>query len=408
MKNSSLLRSALPFLIILVALGAAFVMIKAKKPPEKEEVVEKAFLVEAQEVYVEPVEFVVYSQGDVVPKNQTRISSQVSGIIVDISPVFVEGGFFNKGEILLTLEQDDYLTEVKLAEAELARATAALEEEVARGKVAEEEWRSVNNTVPPALGLRKPQLMREQANLKAAKAQLERAQRNLARTEIKAPYNGVVVSRDVDLGQFLPIGTAIGEIFSTDVAEVRLPLTNSDLSILNINAGVEAQNTVTLTANVAGQQRSWQGKLVRSEGVMDSGSRVMFAIVEILDPYIRKATTVHDTALRFGQFVQAVVSGTKTEEVVVLPRNLLRLDNTVITITDDREIEIKNVEVARSDAQRVYIRSGLESGSRVAVSAVPNAFNGMKVRLPSDEPEVEEPSKFDQADDDESLSPAGE
>ena len=405
MKKSSLVKSALPFIIIIVAVVAMLAMINMRKPPEKEEVVEKAFLVEAQEVVREPVEFVILSQGEVQPKNQTRISTQVSGKVVNISPVFQAGGFFNQGDVLITLEKDDFETDLKLAEAELAQATAALEEEVARGKVAEEEWRSVNNTTPPALGLRKPQLAREQANVKAAEAKYERAQRNLARTDVRAPYNGLVVSRDVDVGQFLPVGSVIGEVFSTDVAEVRLPLANSDLAFLDLNAGVDANNPVTLKADVAGRFQEWTGKLVRSEGVMDSGSRVMYAVVEVNDPY-SVSNISNNSPLRFGQFVQAVISGTRTEDVVVLPRNLLRLDNTVLTVTEDREIDIKPVQVARSDAERVYISGGLDSGDKVAVSAVPNPYNGMKVRLPGDEPEIDKPSKNDQPEDVEALETA--
>lgn len=409
MKKSSLLKSLLPFLIILVAIVVAVVMIKSRKPPEKEVVEDKAFLVEVQEVFKESVSFDIESQGNVLPKHQTRISSQISGVIVDIADVFVEGGFFEKGDVLITLEQDDYLTEVQLAEAELAQFEAALEEEIALGKVAEQEWRSVNKTEPPALGLRKPQLAREQANVKAAKAKLARAQRNLERTKIKAPYNGVVVSRDVDLGQFLQIGGVIGEVFSTDVAEVRLPLTNSDLAFLNLEAGVSDNNDVTLSASVGGTTHYWQGKLVRSEGVLDSGSRVIYAIVEIEDPYSLNNTKAKtNPVLRFGQFVQAVISGTNSEDVVVIPRNLLRLDNTVLTVSEDKEIQIKNVDVARSDARKVYVRSGIESKEKVAVSAVPNAYNGMKVRLKGDIPEVDEPSKFDTQDDKEALNSVGE
>ena len=219
MKTHSVLRWLLPIVIIILALVLAFILISSKEPLEQEPIVEKAFLVDAKSVYTESVDFTVKTQGNVIPKHQTKLSGQVSGAIVNISSVFVEGGFFNKGDVLVELEQDDYLTEVKLAEAQLAQAEADLQEEVARGKVAEKEWRSVNSTAPPALGLRQPQLAREQANVKGAQAQLERAKRNLSRTQIKAPYNGVVVQRDVDLGQFLPVGSVIGEVFSTDVAE---------------------------------------------------------------------------------------------------------------------------------------------------------------------------------------------
>ena len=404
MKKSVFLKSVVPLIIIIGALIIAKVMISSKKPPEQTPIEEKAFLVDAQPIYRQSVEFTVSSQGNVQPKHKTQISSQVSGRIVAMSDAFVVGGMFEKGDVLLTIEQDDFITDVQLAEAELARAEAALQEEIARGKVAEQEWRSVNSVVPPELGLRKPQLAREQANVKAAKASLARAQRNLNRTQVIAPYNGIVTQRNVDLGQFLPVGSNIGEVFSTDEAEVRLSIPDRDLSYINLTRGVQAQNNVRLSAVVAGKQRFWDAKLKRTEGVLDQGNRVVYVVAEVTDPYQRESINPETDILRFGQFVQAEISGTESDDLYVLPRNTLRLDNTIIVVTQDREIQIKPVSVVRSDTRAVYIAEGLEPGDLVARTAVPNPFNGMKVRLPGDEPEIEEPSKNDKPDDEESIA----
>ena len=152
MKKSVFLKSVVPLIIIIGAVFITAVMISSKKPPEQTPIEEKAFLVDAQPIYRQSVEFTVSSQGNVQPKHKTQISSQVSGRIVAMSDAFVVGGMFEKGDVLLTIEQDDFITDVQLAEAELARAEAALQEEIARGKVAEQEWRSVNSVVPPELG----------------------------------------------------------------------------------------------------------------------------------------------------------------------------------------------------------------------------------------------------------------
>ena len=384
MKNSILVKSGLPLLIIIVAFAAAAVMIKSRKPPEQLPVEVPAFLVDAKPIKAEEVSFVVKSQGNVVPKNSTALSSQVSGQLVSLSDAFIAGGTFKKGEILATLEQDDYRTDLKLAEAELAQAQAALQEEIARGKVAEQEWLSVRNVAPPELGLRKPQLAKEQANVKAAEAKLERAKRNLSRTQIKAPYNGIVVERNIDLGQFVTTGATLGTLYSTDTAEVRLPITDSDLMFVDIAGQSKQGAPVALSANVGGVKRTWQGTLIRSEGVLDTQSRVIYAVVEVEDPYNLQAS--HSAPLRFGQFVEAEITSRQTEKMFVIPRNNLRLDNTVLTVNDEREIEIKDVEVARTTASKVYLRGGLDEGTLVVTSAVPNPFNGMKVRLPGDAP----------------------
>jgi RND family efflux transporter MFP subunit len=401
MKNSVLMKSGIPLGIIIVAFIAAAIMISSRKPPEQVPVEVPAFLVEAKTTTSEPVNFIVKSQGNVVPRNKTSLSAQVSGQVISLSDNFIAGGTFKKGDVLATLEQDDYKTDLKLAEAELAQAQAALQEEIARGKVAEQEWRSVNSVAPPELGLRKPQLAKEQANVKAAEAKLERAKRNLQRTKITAPYNGIVVERSIDLGQFVATGSPIGTVYSTDTAEVRLPITDSDLMFVNIAGQSSDGAPVYLTASVGGTKQSWQGKLVRSEGVLDTGSRVVYAIVEVQDPYNVNAS--HKARLRFGQFVEAEITSRQNENLMVLPRSILRLDNTILTVNDNREIEIKHVDVARTTAKEVFIRDGIAEGTLVVTSAVPNPYNGMKVRLPGDEPVLSDEAKADKGSDDTAI-----
>lgn len=387
----------IPVGILVVAVAIAFMLISGKKPPEKIVVPEKAFLVETEIAKAQDLNFIVHSQGTVQPKTETQLSAQVSGKIEKVADVFIEGGMFKKGDVLVQLEQYDYATELKLAEAELARAQASLEEEIARGRVAEQEWRSVKGTVPPELGLRKPQLATEKSNLRAAEAKLERAQRNLDRTTIKAPYDGLVKSRDVDLGQFVTAGTKVGTLYATDVAEIRMPLSDNDLAYLDIAANQQQQPKVTLTANVAGKVTTWQGVLARNEGVLDEQSRVIYAIAEIQDPYLRESSK-QGLPLKFGRFVQARIVGSSAQDIIVLPRSVLRLDGSILTVDSKRTLRINEVDVQRADEKYVYIRSGLRSGDLVVTSAVPHPFDGMKVRLPGEKGDKSDLDKEDPVD----------
>lgn len=405
MKNSIWVKSGIPLLIILGAFIAAAIMISSRKPPEQIPVETQAFLVDAKVMEAEPVNFVVSSQGNVVPRNKTSLSAQVSGRVVSLSDKFIAGGIFKKGDVLITLEQDDYRTEVKLAEAELAQAQAALQEEIARGKVAEQEWRSVSSVVPPELGLRKPQLAKEKANVKASEAKLERANRNLARTQITAPYNGIVIERNIDLGQFVSAGATVSTVYSTDTAEVRLPITDKDLMFVDIGNQSNHQSDVTLNATVGGKNRTWTGKLVRSEGILDAGSRVLYAVVEVTDPY--QFNGGDNAPLRFGQFVQAEIVSHQKQSLTVLPRAILRLDNTLLTVNDSREIEIVPVDVVRTTAREAFVSSGLDRGTLVVTSAVPNPYDGMKVRLPGDEPTLPPEAENDKEADSSQISSEG-
>ena len=388
--SRSLKKAGIPIIIIILAIAVMFALASLKKQPEKEEVVTKDFLVDAKPIEFGTVDFLVYSQGSVQAKNKTMLSTQVSGRVASIADNFVEGGFFDKGDILVELEDADYRTDLLLAEAELARAQASLDEEKARGKVAAEEWRSFNQGTPPELGLRKPQLAREQATVKAAEAGLQRAKRNLERTKIRAPYDGLVKTRNVDLGQFVTLGSQLGEVFSTAIGEVRLPLTDDDVAFLDVLSDTNPR--VVLSTDIAGKTVQWTGALVRDEAVLDGKSRVIYGVVEVVDPYLLKSEPASNAQpLRFGRFVSAQISGISSPNIVVLPRNVLRLDGTVLTVDKENEIRINFVTVQRTDEDFVYISDGLNPEHQVVMSAVPNPYNGMPVRFLGDE-EDEEPS----------------
>ncbi|AWL12231.1 hypothetical protein HMF8227_01758 [Saliniradius amylolyticus] len=380
--NRTIKKVLLPIGILGIAVVIAGVMMASRQPPEKEQKETKPFLVDAEPVSKTDIHFMVDSQGTVKPKVQTVLSAQVGGKVEAIADEFIEGGMFKKGDVLVQLEQADYITELKSAEAELARASAALEEEQARGKVAEEEWRSVDSSTPPELGLRKPQLAKEKANVSAAEAMVERARRNLERTVIRAPYDGLVKAKNVDIGQYVNPGSQLGMIYGTQVAEVRLPLSDSDLAYLELPQN-EGEAKVTLSANVAGRSVNWEAKLVRSEGVVDPDSRVIYAIAEVQDPYQRDQSQA-SAPLKFGRFVQATIEGNQAEDIVVLPRNVLRLDGTVLVVGDDRQLDIREVTVQRADERYVYVSGGLQSGDLVTSTAIPNPYEGMVVRLPDD------------------------
>jgi RND family efflux transporter MFP subunit len=227
-------------------------------------------------------------------------------------------------------------------------------------------------------------LAKEIANVKAAEAQLERAQRNLARTSILAPYDGLVKDKQADIGQFISTGVKLATLYGTDVAEIRMPLSDHDLAFLELGAQDSTVTPVSLYAFVAGRDVIWQGVLARNEGVLDENSRVIYAIAQIDDPYLRKSAAT-GVQLKFGRFLQAQIIGNRGLGLVVLPRDVMRLDGTVLVVDDKNKLGIREVQIQRADESYVYISSGLASGELIATSVVPNPYNGMEVRILSGE-----------------------
>lgn len=368
-------------LAVVVVIGMA-TMARGKRP-ERQDTEQTAVLVDVILAEARSLNFIIESQGSVRPRTQTNVVAQVSGIIVSISDEFVVGGFLRSGEILLEIDPSDYRTAVKRAEASLASREAKLAEEKSRSEQAIKDWGNLGRTGnPPDLVMRKPQLADALANVLAAEADLEKARRDLQRTKVSVPYDGLLREKTVDIGQYVTPGTRLGVSFAVDTAQVRLPLAAADLAFLDLprfmNTELENYPEVSLEADFGEETKTWQARLIRTEGVLDESSRVLYAVASVQDPYGLSGESQQDE-LRMGTFVRAQISGRYVENVVVLPRFVLRNDNTVLVANKDRELEVRDVVVARSEARQVFITSGVKGGEMVITTTLDAPIPGTRL-----------------------------
>lgn len=374
----TLLRRLSPFFILLLFVVGAALLMKTKEAPEQKPEEIPIPIVDVIKVEQQTVSLNLPSYGVVTPKYKTQLVTEVQGRMLTISPHFVAGGIVKKGDQLAQIEPSDYEADLMQAEATLAQATAALNEEIARGEVAKIEFKGYDKGLPPELGLRIPQLKKEQANVKYAQAALARAQRNLERTVIRAPFDGIIKARNVDLGQYVSLGTNLGELYDTHIAEIRLPISNDDLAYLE---SVDNPDTeVTLSASLAGKENTWSGNIIRSEGVIDAENRMVYLVAEIKDPYLREQKIAGSLPLKYGSFVNAVIKGRTVDGIVKLPRHVVRNDQ-VVLIDDKNIVEMRHVNVVRSDLENVYIKDSLKTGERVATSHSNTMANGQLVKV---------------------------
>ncbi|MBW8185465.1 efflux RND transporter periplasmic adaptor subunit [Shewanella nanhaiensis] len=367
----------LPIAVISIGIGSFLAISALKKPPEEKEAVDNTPLVAVKQVKLEPMTFKVNSYGVVNAKYETELVSQVNGEIVFLSDTFVRGGFVKKGDILARIDSSDYDADLIDAEAKLASARATLVQEKAFGKVAEEEWKRIKDGVPTELSLRKPQLAQELAKLNSSEAGLKRAKRNVERTIIKAPYDALIESRNIGLGSYVSMGTKLGKVLSTHKAEIRLPLADKEIQYL-VNKGKDAD--VTLVADLGGSKQEWVGKIVRSEGVIDSRSRMTYLVAEVIDPYGLESDK---SELRYGTYVTANIAGTDAGDVVVMPRHLV-INGQIAILDSDKKLRYKDVNVIRQSGAEVVISDGLTQDMEVITSALDYPVEGMKLALPED------------------------
>ena len=318
---------------------------------------------------------------------QIFVGKNVAGKVLSISPGLEDGAFFNTGEILITLEDDDFAGAVVSAEAQLARAKALFSQEEAKAKQARLNWEDLGyEEEPNELVLRLPQLHEAEANVKAATASLEKSRRDLENTKIRAPFSGRVLTRSVAIGQSVSPGTSLAQIYSTEFVEVRLPIAATELGFLTIPESRDQPPVdVELTDSLnSGSRTRWSGKIVGTEGSLDVESRELFAIARIYDPFSLKLPPGERKApLRIGQPVQATIEGNILEKVIAVPRAYVRQLNRMYLVDKEAMVLVRHeISPIWSDKEYHVIRDPeIEDGALLATTRLVYAPNVSRVEI---------------------------
>ncbi|MEP3889019.1 MAG: efflux RND transporter periplasmic adaptor subunit [Hellea sp.] len=379
-----LLIFVLPFLVIGGAIAGFMAMGALKPKPEEKENVVKAIPVLTSMAVQDNVTLTVNVQGEVQPRTQINMVPQVSGLITYMSPKFIEGGRFTKGDLLVRIEPTEFELRVTQARANVAQAETAITREKSEAAIARQDWDELGRSgAPTPLTLREPQMAEAQAQLASVKARLAEAELQLARTSLYAPFTGRVTMRHVDQGEFVTAGTKLGEVYATNVMDVRLPMTNEELRRAGLTLGFEASGKtagipVTLSADVAGVFSEWQGRIVRTDSRFDSKTRVLYAYTEVRDPFGAGAS--NGTPLAPGLFVNAAVDGQKLDGIITIPRSALRGEDKVYLATEDA-LSIKTVTVMSSNRDRAILSGGISVGDSVITSPIRGVADGMKIQV---------------------------
>ena len=394
-------KAVAPVATLLVASGVAALMISTRPSAESTRPTRKAPLVEVLELASTPARLSVNAQGSVEPRSESDLVTEVSGRIVWVSPNLAAGGFFGAGEPLLRIDPRDYEVALEGAKAALARA----ESELRHRGAALERQRSMRETGASSRARLDDAVLAEAsaaAGLREARVAVRRAELDHERTEIRAAYAGRVREKRVGIGQFVGRGVPVARVYAIDFAEVRLPISDADLAFLDLPlgfqsgpqpsetgaprsiaslpaAGATSGPAVTLSADYAGERRTWTGYIVRTEGALDARTRMINVVARVDDPYGRDATT-HETPLPVGLFVDATISGREVPNTFALPRAAVHHGREVLVVDESDRIHVRRVDVLRSQGDTTWIRDGLAAGERIVTTPLEVATEGMKVR----------------------------
>ena len=372
MQTNSL-RWVFPFVALAVGIVGFMGINAIAQEPEKKEVIDTRPTVQVEPVAANDHQVIINSYGEVKPLENTQLSAQVSGEVLSWHPNFVAGGVVARGETLFTIEKDNYEAAVLVAEAEIARAQAGLIEEQAQAQVAEDEAKRFPDKARTDLFLRKPQVLSAQASVKSAQAALKRAQRDLDNCEVTAPYDALVISRNVGVGQFVTMGSQVAELNNIETAEVIIPIAGFDSVFLP-----ERIKGITATIIQKGLNSfTREGVIDRDLGIVDNATRMSSLVVRIEDPYGLKTK---QPAIKFGSYVQVNFAGAMLNNIYRLPQALVN-NQTVWVVNENQELEPRKVTVIREEGEYFYISSGLNADDKLVITLPEYPQKGMQVKI---------------------------
>ncbi len=372
--------------IVVIALGAIGMRaLTASKPQlKKRKGSAPVPMVRTIKIQTGPQAIHVQGEGTVRPLHEINLVPQVGGKVLYVSPGLVNGGEFSKGNVLVRIDPADYQLAVILAEAKVKDAESLLELAKEEAAAAQEEWRLLHaggsevDRKPPPLVAKEPQLAAAQAKLEAGRAGLDKALLSLERTELEAPFDGRVSQESVDIGQYVSPGQALATLYSTGAAEIILPMEDESAFWFNIpgfTPGNSRGSLAVVRARIAGRERTWTGKVVRTEGKLDERTRLINVVVRVEDPYEKRPPLV------VGLFVTVEIKGSMLPKAAIIPRSALHQDNMVWIVDEDGRLRFRKVDVARVQGDRALVRAGLEDGEKLIITPLKAATDGMTVRI---------------------------
>jgi RND family efflux transporter MFP subunit len=388
LKNKKLIPLAIFGGLLLVA-----VIIRMNPPeaPQRPAFSGPMMTVETRIVAEQNYPIVLESYGTVQPRTRSVLVAQVGGQIVSVNPNVRDGGFFEEGDVLANIDARDYEADVRIAGALLTDARQTLAEAEARTNQAREDWDRLGNTgEAPDLVLRIPQLESAKARIISAESTLRKAELDLERTHIVAPFAGRVLRKLVDIGQVVSPNTQLAEIYATDVVEIRLPLRNRDLPFIDLPESYRFGNVLRATGGQVvihsdlGGKESWDAVLIRTEGAIDETARQLHVIAQIDDPFGRG--NEDHAPLKIGQYVTARLEGKTVPGALVIPNNTI-YQGTYVYIVEDEILRRRDIDIAWQNDAEAVIGAGLNPGDLLVTTALGQVTSGIRVSIVGEEGE---------------------
>lgn len=377
------MRVVLPLLVLAGGVGGAAALIATRKEPEKKVRPTLPPEVDVVVAKAESAPAAVEGLGTVVAARSLILQAEVSGRVVYVHPDLEPGGTIGKGEVLIRLDARQYelALEERRAQAETARFNLAVEE--GRVRVAQREWKVVgaekgSDQAGRSLALREPHLKNAQASLQAAEAQVARAELDLSRAVLRAPFDVVVQSEATEVGQIVTPQSQLAQLVGTEAFWLQVPVPVGALRWVHAAPEGGSPVKVVQALGEAGVVTR-TGRVLRVMSELDPKGRMARLLVAVDDPLSLKSKG--QVPLFLSALARVTVEGRSVEGVFVLPRGALRQGEQVWVVDAQGKLHIRTAVVAWQGEEEVYLREGVGEGDRVVVSRLSAPVEGMAVRV---------------------------
>ena len=394
-RSERRLKWALSIGVIAAALVMAFVLVATKEEPPRAEKPLEGTLVEVIQIDTKRHEVDLYAKGTVVPAMEVVLQAELGGRVIWQSPELVAGGRFKAGQPILRIDPRDYELAVESYRSQVNRAKLDLTMEARRGEVAKREWNAFGEMdvtdEQRALAQREPQLESTRLAMKAAQSALKKAQLDLSRTTIRAPFNAMVVTESVDPGQLISPQTAVARLVGTDEYHVQVSVPVSALRSARVRTDDDPGSDAQIVQRVGQETIERRGEVIRQFPDLDPGGAMARLLVNIDNPLGERG----DLPLLLGSFVDVSIGAQPIDDAIRLPRVALRNGRNVYVMNEQDLLEIREVQIAWTEPDAVLVTGGLETNDRVITSRIPTPVPNMLLRTaePVVEPSLAEPSE---------------
>jgi RND family efflux transporter MFP subunit len=387
-RSERRLKWALSIGVLVAASAMAFILVATKAEPPRAAKPLEGTLVEVIQINTSRHDVNLHAKGTVVPAMEIVLQPELGGRVIWQSKELVAGGSFKAGQPILRIDPRDYQLAVESFRSQVNRAKLDLSIEARRGEVAKREWNAFGemdvSDEQRALAQREPQLEASRLALKAAQSSLKKAQLDLTRTTLRAPFNAMVVTESVDPGQLISPQTAVARLVGTDEYHVQVSVPVSALRSARVRSADEPGSEAKILQRVGQETIERPGEVIRQLPDLDPGGAMARLLLNIENPLGQPG----DLPLLLGSFVDVAIGAQPIDDAIRLPRVALRNGRNVYVMNDRNLLEIREVDIVWTEPDAVLVTGGVEANERVVTSRIPTPIPNMLLRTAAPTPEA--------------------